>query len=88
MQGCVSGHGFPKLRRFFDLCGGEGTRSGQILLCVAIAPFVGARIETRLLTPSASSTVIALNAGARIETTSSTITPRVEQKEKNVIFHK
>ena len=64
----MSGNGFPKLWRFCWQSGWEGARSVRILLCVAIAPYMGARIETLPSPCMAFSLLIAPLVGARIET--------------------
>ena len=67
-QGCVSGKGFPKIRRFCVISGCASARNGRILLCVAIAPLVGARIETISAGRDCQILSIAPLVGARIET--------------------
>ena len=64
----MSGNGFPKLCRFCALSGGVSARIGRILLCVVIAPFVGARIETARFWIADYKDKIAPFVGARIET--------------------
>ena len=64
----MSGNGFQKLRRFCGRSGGKGARNGRILLCVAIAPYTGARIETLAAVLRLDRGFIAPLAGARIET--------------------